>query len=93
MNANEARKIMESSTEDVSAVRENAKKPRGEWVTSLYYKAYGPTSGTISGLVMCKGDLTKDQERYKVFEHIKIIHNVHEEGVHAVGWESCRIKV
>ncbi len=82
------------SERKTAAVRENAKKPRGKWVTALHYTAYSsPTSSVIKGLVMCKGNLTTAQEEYKVREHLLIIHKVTEAETHALGWESCRIKV
>lgn len=83
------------SERKTAAVRENAKKSRGKWVTALYYTAHttGATVGVVQGLVMCKGNLTQEQERYKAQEHLLIMHKVSEEEIHAIGWESCRIKV
>ena len=82
------------SERKTAAVRKNASKPRGKWVTALYYTAYSsPTSSVITGLVMCKGNLTEAMERYKALEDLQIMHGVVESAVHAIGWESCRIKV
>jgi len=82
------------SARKTAAVRENAKKPRGKWVTALYYTAYSsPTSSVITGLVMCKGNLTTAQEEYKAREDLLIMHKVTEAETHALGWESSRIKV
>ena len=85
---------MAKSERKTAAARKNAKKPRGKWVTALYYAAYiSPTSSTIKGLVMCKGNLTEAQERYKALEDLQNMHNVLEADIHAIGWESSRIKV
>lgn len=83
------------SERKTAAVRENAKKPRGKWVTALYYTASttGATVGVVQGLVICKGNLTDAQIVYKAREHLLIMHKVTEAETYGLGWESTRIKV
>ena len=83
----------EEREKKTAAVRANAKKPRGKWVTALYYTAQTKDVRTLHGLVMCKGNLNEQWETYKAYEDLLLIHGVKECDVHAIGWESSRIKV